>query len=191
MVNMNNATQKHSSDFLIEVAILNGYIERAPEGKIRPAQPGIDLVMEMVNDTSNPQYAALAAIDIKSTVEMLSLICLMMEALLNIEEDTMSEQRTTVVNINESGVRQRLKSDPNYVYIGRSARGLKASKWLNKYKIGRDGTRADVIAKYRDNILSRPTLLAALPELRGKTLVCWCAPNLCHGNVLAELADAE
>ena len=29
---------------------------------------------------------------------------------------------------------------------------------------------------------------AALPELRGKILGCWCAPKVCHGDVLVELA---
>lgn len=28
-------------------------------------------------------------------------------------------------------------------------------------------------------------------ELRGKALGCWCAPDTCHGHVLAELADCE
>lgn len=69
------------------------------------------------------------------------------------------------------------------VYIGRP------SKWGNPYKIGRDGSRAEVVEKYRAYILSRPDLLAALPELRGKTLGCWCGPLACHGDVLAELAD--
>jgi hypothetical protein len=32
--------------------------------------------------------------------------------------------------------------------------------------------------------------MAALPELRGKRLVCYCHPLPCHGDVLAELADA-
>jgi Domain of unknown function (DUF4326) len=31
--------------------------------------------------------------------------------------------------------------------------------------------------------------MTALPELRGKTLVCWCAPLPCHGDVLVELAN--
>jgi hypothetical protein len=31
-------------------------------------------------------------------------------------------------------------------------------------------------------------LLAALPELAGKTFGCWCAPRPCHGEVLARLA---
>jgi hypothetical protein len=36
----------------------------------------------------------------------------------------------------------------------------------------------------------RPDLMAALPELRGKDLVCGCAPLACHGDVLLRLANA-
>ncbi|MBA3285144.1 MAG: DUF4326 domain-containing protein, partial [Nitrosopumilus sp.] len=28
-------------------------------------------------------------------------------------------------------------------------------------------------------------------ELRGKTLGCWCRPDACHGDLLAELADND
>lgn len=70
------------------------------------------------------------------------------------------------------------------VYIGRP------SKWGNSFAIGRDGTRAKVIEKYRAWVLQQPELLAALYELKGKILGCWCAPLACHGGVLAELADA-
>lgn len=52
-------------------------------------------------------------------------------------------------------------------------------------------TRAEVIAKYRAWILTQQALLAALPGLRGKILGCRCAPLPCHGDVLAELADAS
>jgi hypothetical protein len=76
------------------------------------------------------------------------------------------------------------KRDRYDVYIGRP------SKWGNPYVIGRDGTREQVIAKYRVWVLSRPEFVAALPELRGKTLGCWCAPQPCHGDVLAELAQS-
>jgi hypothetical protein len=33
--------------------------------------------------------------------------------------------------------------------------------------------------------------MAALPEFRGKDLVCWCAPEECHGDVLLELVNAS
>ena len=69
------------------------------------------------------------------------------------------------------------------VYIGRP------SKWGNPFVIGRDGPRERVIAKYRQWLTSQTALMAALPELRGKTLGCWCAPHPCHGDVLAELAN--
>jgi len=67
---------------------------------------------------------------------------------------------------------------------------LLRSKWANPFKIGRDGTRAEVISKYCDHLLSAPELMAALPELRGKDLACWCSPEPCHGEVLLELANS-
>jgi hypothetical protein len=48
------------------------------------------------------------------------------------------------------------------VYVGRP------SKWGNPFVIGRDGTRDQVIAKYRAWIGRQPSLMAALHELRGK-----------------------
>jgi hypothetical protein len=69
------------------------------------------------------------------------------------------------------------------VYVGRP------SKWGNPFRIGPDGTREEVIAKYEAWLLARPDLMAALGELRGKVLACWCAPLPCHADVLARLAD--
>jgi len=56
------------------------------------------------------------------------------------------------------------------VYIGRPG------KWGNPFQIGRDGTREQVIARYERWLSEQPELVAALPELAGKTLGCWCAP---------------
>jgi hypothetical protein len=81
------------------------------------------------------------------------------------------------------------KLAPDQVYIGRGVWGFRASKWLNPFVIGPDGAREEVIAKYRAWIATQPELMAALPELRGKDLVCWCAPEPCHGDVLLELAS--
>jgi hypothetical protein len=69
------------------------------------------------------------------------------------------------------------------VYVGRP------SKWGNPFAIGRDGTREEVVAKYKDWLMTQPALLAALHQLKGKKLGCWCAPRACHGDVLAGLAD--
>ena len=78
------------------------------------------------------------------------------------------------------------------VYIGRPGKAQTAAEcpWGNPFVIGRDGTREEVIAKYREWIVDQPDLMAALPELRGKVLACYCAPLPCHGDVLAELANA-
>ncbi len=71
--------------------------------------------------------------------------------------------------------------NPNYIYIGRP------SKWGNPFIIGKDGTREEVIERYRLYIITKPKLIAALPELKGKDLVCWCAPLPCHGDILIDL----
>lgn len=70
------------------------------------------------------------------------------------------------------------------VYIGRP------SKWGNPFKLGRGDNREEVLERYRAWLMQQPHLLAALHELRGKVLGCWCHPNLCHGDVLAELANS-
>jgi hypothetical protein len=78
---------------------------------------------------------------------------------------------------------QRIHGRPaDAVYIGRP------SKWGNQFVIGKDGTRAEVIAKYERYLCDSP-LLDQIHELRGKNLVCWCAPEPCHGDVLLRLAN--
>lgn len=81
------------------------------------------------------------------------------------------------------------KRDPNtprnVVYIGRP------SKWGNPFVIGRDGNREQVISKYRNYLLNSPDLLKQIGELHGKDLVCYCAPNACHGDVLIEMVDRD
>ena len=68
------------------------------------------------------------------------------------------------------------------VYIGRP------SKWGNPFVIGKDGDRQTVIDLYEDWLAEQPHLIAALHELRGKDLVCWCAPHECHGDVLIKFS---
>ena len=38
--------------------------------------------------------------------------------------------------------------------------------------------------------LNRP-LIDYIHELRGRDLVCWCAPEACHGDVLLALANEQ
>jgi hypothetical protein len=81
------------------------------------------------------------------------------------------------------------KRDPDVprdaVYVGRP------TKWGNPFVLTTNGSnRAAVIDKYREYLLAFPQLLADLPELRGKDLICWCAPLPCHADVLLEVANA-
>ena len=82
--------------------------------------------------------------------------------------------KTTVVNLN---------NDEYDVYIGRG------SKWGNPFIIGKDGSRKEVIDKYRNYILSNKELFNSIDELKGKILGCYCKPKSCHGDVLIELLE--
>ena len=98
--------------------------------------------------------------------------------------------RTKVVNIKAFDFDE---NNPDHVYIGRanSRQGLSESKWHNPFKVGDDGTREQVIRAYREWIKHQPELLTSIEELRGKTLVCWCCPEACHGDVLLELLEGS
>jgi len=80
------------------------------------------------------------------------------------------------------------------VYVGRPMyRGgwqLPGSPLANPFRPGPDGSRNEVIARYRRYLLGRSDLLTLLPGLRGRRLGCWCAPEPCHADVIAELADS-
>src|SRR5690606_26410352 len=99
---------------------------------------------------------------------------------------------TRVVHVNDNV--------PGAVYIGRAVprRGLKASIWANPFRIGEDGSRAQVIEKYREGallFLSLETYMQELRELAGKPLACWCRHDgeerteayACHVDVLVKL----
>src|SRR5215470_571190 len=99
-----------------------------------------------------------------------------------------------VLNIRTIGRQAALAMMANgeAVYIGRATRGRwPQSKWRNWFVSPRDGSRDDVVARHRAWIVQQPELMAALPELRGKDLLCWCAPEHCHGDVLLRLANPQ
>lgn len=74
----------------------------------------------------------------------------------------------------------------NAVYIGRG------SKYGNPYVIDVDGTREEVVEKYRKYIEGYPELIALVKRnLRGKNLVCYCAPKSCHGDILLKIANEK
>ena len=78
-------------------------------------------------------------------------------------------------------IRQRTNA-PEEVYIGRG------SKYGNPYKIGRGLTRIQAIRLYEEKTLPRLSE-DDIAQLIGKTLVCYCAPLACHGDVLVKATD--
>jgi Domain of unknown function (DUF4326) len=107
------------------------------------------------------------------------------------EERTRLLTATSVVNLKGH------RDDPDFadvVYVGRAMyRGgwkLPGSPLASPFRPGRDGSREEVLASYRHYLTGRPDLLALLPGLRGRRLGCWCVPEPCHAQVIAELADS-
>lgn len=79
------------------------------------------------------------------------------------------------------------------VYIGRP------TKWGNPFSHlpgqslaeHKAETREEAVEKFETYLLEHPALLeAAKRELKGKSLVCWCAPKSCHGDILLKYANA-
>lgn len=102
------------------------------------------------------------------------------------------------------------KTPKDAIYVGRP------SKWGNPFIVGKHGDRDNVVKLFRlmaehvfvpfieqDKTLSmdfgddklndwKLTLdRESILELRGKDLVCWCAPKHCHADVLLEIANAK
>ena len=79
---------------------------------------------------------------------------------------------TVVMNIRDD---RSVLDEPDVVRIDR------ATKWGNPYVIGRDGSRTEVIAKYRARlwrgIRAGRIDLDELAALHDRRLACWCAPG--------------
>lgn len=83
------------------------------------------------------------------------------------------------------------KRENHDVYIGRPSKwGNPFSHLPNTLAKFRVASREEAIRRYEMWLKAQPHLVAALPELRGKVLGCWCAPLACHGDVLIRLANA-
>lgn len=86
------------------------------------------------------------------------------------------------------------KTPKNAIYVGRP------SKWGNPYTDKPSGfakfrvaNRAEAVAAHKNWLLHSVEgrkLLSCINELRGRDLVCWCAPLACHADTLLALANA-
>lgn len=88
---------------------------------------------------------------------------------------------TEVVNIRDTGYD---------VYIGRAMGTHKDGYFGNPYRIGPDGTREEVIEKFRWYFLGRlrldPEYRRRILALSGLRIGCYCHPEKCHGDIIAE-----
>ena len=87
--------------------------------------------------------------------------------------------------VNMKGKVVHCKKEKYDIYIGRG------SKWGNPFKIPQDGDRKEVVRKYHTWVIKQEHLMRDLHELKGKVLGCYCAPLLCHGDILLDLAEAD
>ena len=86
-----------------------------------------------------------------------------------------------VVNIQH--IPNNWRSDQRYTFIGRP------SFWGNPYRVIDHG-RKEAINLYTQHIINNEDKRQRLNELAGKKLVCFCAPQECHGDILANLVNS-
>jgi hypothetical protein len=102
-----------------------------------------------------------------------------------------------VINGKVSGFRGSSK-----IYIGRANKSynLPASILQNKFAIGKDSSREEVIEKYRkwlwDEVQKRAEVFEELVRIARQVkagesvqLVCWCKPLKCHGDVVKRCVE--
>lgn len=69
------------------------------------------------------------------------------------------------------------------IYIGRP------SEWGNPFVVGKHGDRDQVLDDYVEHLHANPEFVDRVRRrLAGCDLICWCAPDACHGHILRDLA---
>jgi hypothetical protein len=106
------------------------------------------------------------------------------------KEKVKREMQTNVANIRK--LKAGWENDIRFVYIGRQGRGHDGY-FGNPYPLQKGEPRGTTIQRFRDYATKRiaedPEYRRRVKGLYGKTLVCFCHPAPCHGDVLAELAE--
>lgn len=95
---------------------------------------------------------------------------------------------TRVINIKTEPKYKSEKSTPSYEYIGRG------SYWGNPYSMYEEGDeREEVIRKYKydfDYEKFPNKEKSEVYKLAGKRLGCFCKPQACHGDILADYLNS-
>ena len=87
--------------------------------------------------------------------------------------------RTVIVNITK---------EPFDIYIGRAGRG-EDGYFGNPFRMGNGISRDDAVQKFRRYFAGRienSEFKRRVLALKGKRLGCFCKPNACHGDVIAD-----
>lgn len=98
---------------------------------------------------------------------------------------------TQVINIRHAP--DGWKSNPEYVYIGRAGKG-ELGYYGNPFKLVAGEPKGSTLELFKQWVIGRMAIdeeyRRRVIELKGKTLVCFCSPSPCHGDILAEIADS-
>lgn len=85
-----------------------------------------------------------------------------------------------------------LYKEPYTVYIGRAGKG-KDGYFGNPIPLKSGEPRGSTIEKYKEyfneRILNDEIFKQRILSLRDETLGCFCKPNACHGDVIAEYVN--
>lgn len=71
---------------------------------------------------------------------------------------------------------------------------VRGTRWGNPYRVGVHAVdNAEAVALFQAYLAEHPELVdAARRELRGKTLMCWCGPEVpCHADAWLEIANSS
>lgn len=95
------------------------------------------------------------------------------------------EPRTGLVNMKHHGKEGVTKID-------------RSTRFGSPFRLEKDGgdyTREESVEAYREwfnrKIENDGEFRAAVEDLRGETLACWCKPKACHGDVIVGYLDDE
>jgi hypothetical protein len=99
-----------------------------------------------------------------------------------------------VVNVRKSGPHKNLVpwlvSAGLLTYVGHAGprHSWPESDFANPFLRQAATDRAGMVRRYREWILAQPEMLRRVRggELTGRALGCWCAPDACHADVLAD-----